>query len=241
MEYGYVIDYEKYNKITGLYDVTVIIDKNKKIISCYRILNPTILKYTEEPGYFLISLNSKYIYINDKTDINTLLKNIIFSKNNLNYSNEDILEINIDPIKKYTLISLIDIPAESCINLVLEDNDSNRKYQITNSNLFNKYDCIVTNLNISNDSFTNIEQKNKGIFESMSYYLLGTPSAKGFIDPNKECNVNIVEDVHQYNTFYFYGLTTLNLLFIIIIIIMIFNIIKDSEKDNKKSRIDLDL
>ena len=147
MEYGYVIDVPKYNKITGLYDVPVMIDKDIKMISCYRILNPTILKYTEEPGYFLISLNGKYMYINDKTDINTLFKNIIFSKNNVNYSNEDILEINIDPIKKYTKISLIDIPHESCINLAFEDDDSDRKYQISNKNLYNKYDCLIKNIN----------------------------------------------------------------------------------------------
>jgi len=237
MEYGYVIDYEKYNKITGLYDVTVIIDKNKKIISCYRILNPTILKYTEEPGYFLISLNSKYIYINDKTDINTLLKNIIFSKNNLNYSNEDILEINIDPIKKYTLISSIDIPAESYINLAFEDNDVDRNYQIINNNIYSKYDCLVVNAMMINNNFTNIEPKKGGIFESLSHYFTGKKSEITTEKSDSGCTVNInseIETINQYNNFYVYGLTSLNLLFLIIVIIMVFSLVNDSEKINKK-------
>jgi len=67
----------------------------------------------------------------------------------------------------------------------------------------------------------------------MSYYLSGSPSDSN--DTKVECNItNIHEDIHNYNTFYVYGLTSLNLLFIIIIIVMIFSIIKDSEKINKR-------
>ena len=244
MEYGYITDVPKYNKISGLYDVPVMIDKDIKTISSYRILNPTILKYTQEPGYFLISQDDKFIYINDKIDINILIKNIIFSKNNLNYSNEDILEINNDPIRKYNKISLIEIPPEYCINLALEDTDSDRKYQIVNSNLYNNYDCLVKNINMANNNFTNIESKQSSILETMSYYLIGSPSIS--INEKKEssdCNVtvnSVTEDIYQYNTYYIYGLTSLNCLFIIIIIIMVFNIIQDSSKRKipKRSNID---
>jgi hypothetical protein len=238
MEYGYIIDTPKYNSKKGLYDVQVKIDKDTRTLTCNRILNPTILKYTQTPGYFLISPDNKYIFINDKVDINTLLKNIVFSNNNYNYTNEDILEINIDPIKKYTQISFIDIPEDSCINFILEDNDSDRKYQISKNSPFMKYDCLVSNiLNMSNNSFTNIEPKKSGIFETMSHYLTGAPSVE--IDEkhgNSECKVtvnSVMEDVHQYNTFYVYGLTSLNLLFVIIIIIMVFNIVQDSDKIRK--------
>lgn len=231
MEYGYVTDHAEYNSINGLYDVKVKIDEDIKIISSYRLLNPTMLKYTENTGYFLISPDSKYIFINEKTDINTLFKNIIFSKNNTNYTNYDLLDINIDPIKKYTKISSIDILPESCINLALENNETIRNYQINNTNLYNKYDCLVKNVvNMSDNSFTNIEPKKTGLMETLSYYFSGTPSEES---KNGDCNLTVntvMENVNQYNTFYVYGLTSLNFLFFIIIIIMIFNIIQDSEK-----------
>ena len=238
MEYGYVTDIPQYNTTSGLYDVNVKIDEDIRTISSYRLLNPTLLKYTENPGYFLISPDSKYIFINDKTDINSLFKNIIFSKNNTKYSNHDLLDFNIDPIKKYTKISLIDIPPESCINLALENNNTNRNHQIVNANLYNKYDCLIKHVvNMEHNSFTNIEPKKTGIFETLSHYLTGKSSD----DDNKkgDCNVtvnSVMEDINQHNTFYVYGLTSLNLLFIIIIIIMVFNIIQDSEKMNKMSK-----
>jgi len=138
MEYGYITDTPKYNTVSGLYDVSLKVDEDIKTISCYRFLNPTKLKYTSAPGYFLISPDSNYIFINNLIDMNVLFKNIIFSKNNLNYSNEDLLEINMDPIKKYTKISFIEIPPESCLNLALENKDSDRNKQIVHNNIYNK-------------------------------------------------------------------------------------------------------
>jgi hypothetical protein len=238
MEYGYITDTPKYNTISGLYDVHVKIDEDVKTISCYRFLNPTKLKYTSEPGYFLISPDSNYIFVNSLIDMNTLFKNIIFSKNNLNYTNDDLLEINVDPIKKYTKISFIEIPPESCINLALENKEYDRNNQIVHNNIFNKYDCLVKNSSIiSDNSFTNLEPKKPSLLESMSYYLTGSPSDS--YDKKGDCNVHVTsihEDIHQYNTFYVYGLTSLNLLFLIIIIIMIFSIVQDSEKVNKRQK-----
>ena len=94
MEKGYVIDKEIYNTTNGLYNVKTMVDTDIMSSSYYRILNGTKLKYTDKPGYFLLSIDSKYIFIKESIDINTLFKNIIFSKNNLNYTNEELLEIN---------------------------------------------------------------------------------------------------------------------------------------------------
>jgi hypothetical protein len=234
MEYGYITETPKYNKLNGLYDVKLVSETDTNIISCYRLLNSTKLKWTNSPGYFLLSPDSKYIFINNTTDINTLIKNIIFSKNNLNYSNEELLEINTDPIKKYTKLTPIDIPSEYCINLALEDNDNDRNYQIVNKGIYNKYDCLVKNITtMNNNTFTNLEPKKSTLFESMTYYLTGSPSQT--IDPDN-CNVtNIYQDIDNYNTFYVYGLTSLNFISIIIIILLIVQIIQDSEKLKKKS------
>jgi hypothetical protein len=236
MEYGYITETPIYNKISGLYDVKLMVDKDIITISCYRLLNGTKLKYTNSPGYFLISLDDKYLFINDKTDINTFIKNIIFSKNNLNYTNEDILEINTDPITQYTKLTPIDIPPEYCINLALEENETDRNFQIVNKDLYNKYDCMVKNItSMTNNSFTNLEPKKTGIFESMSYYFTGSPSGTQQTQEGN-CNVqvtSILEDVQQNNTFYVYGLTSLNFLFFIIMILMVYQIVLDTEKINK--------
>jgi hypothetical protein len=229
MEYGYITEKPIYNKLSGLYDIKLMVGEDINLISCYRLLNSTKLKYVQSPGYFLISPDSKYIFINEVTDINTLIKNIIFSKNNLNYSNEELLEINTDPIKKYTKLAPIDIPPEYCINLALEDNDTDRNYQIVNKDIYNKYDCLVKNITtMNNNGFTNIEPIKLSFFESMTSYFTGSPSTT--IDSNNCKITNIYEDIHQYNTFYVYGLTSLNFIFIIIIILLIIQIMQDSEK-----------
>ena len=231
MENGYILDTPTYNSITGLYDTPIKIGSEDKVINSYRLLNNTNLKYSENPGYFLISPDSKYIYITESTDINTFLKNILFSKNNLKYTNHDLLEINNNPIEKYSKISLIEIPPESCINLSLEEDIINRDYQIKNKNKYNQYDCLVKN--ISNISFTNVEPTS--IFEKMTYYITGvSPITPSGGPSSTECNINAVEIIHQYNTFYVYGLTSLNLLIIIIAGMMIFTIIQDANKIEPK-------
>jgi len=227
MENGYILDMPKYNSITGLYDTPIKIGLENKTINCYRLLNNTNLKYSEEAGYFLLSPDSKYIFIDENTDVNTFLKNIIFSKMHIEYTNKDLLEINNNPVDKYSNISLIEIPNDTCINLALEDNVINRENQIKNNNKYNQYDCLVKN--ISNISYTNTEPKT--IMEKMTDYFIGSPSNT----PSTECNkLNVVEVIHQYNTFYVYGLTSLNIIFVLIIIMMIFSLIKDSGKSVKK-------
>jgi len=236
MEYGYVSN-SIYNKESGLYDVTIKNSKNieSEIIEpCYRILNETYLKYNKSNGYFLISPDSKYIFIKENIEPNEILKNIIYSKKYITQNNEEILNINIDPIEKYKLLSFLTIPPETCINLALEDNAKDRHYQIVNKTKYNKYDCLVSD--IANNSFTNVINKKKNMIESLSEYLTGTPSDQN-TDHDKDCNCNVtVQDVHQYNQFYMYGLTSLNLLMIIIIIIIVFVIIQDSKNISKHKK-----
>ena len=227
MEYGYVSS-SKYNKELGLYDVSIMNGDKETVEPCYRILNSTYLKYSKTNGYFLLSPDSKYIFIKESSEPNDIFKNLIYSKKHIIKNNEDILNMNIDPIEKYTSVSLISIPPETCINLALEDNSIDRNFQIVNKPKYNKYDCLVSD--ISNNSFTNVAQKKLSMIESWTSYFIGTPSNQDSNNTNKDCDVNItVEEVHQYNQFYMYGLTSLNLLLIIIGIIMVFSIVQDSE------------
>jgi hypothetical protein len=236
MEYGYVSN-SIYNKESGLYDVTIKNKENEIIEPCYRILNETYLKYNKLNGYFLLSPDSKYIFIKETSEPNEILKNIIYSKKHITQNNEDILNMNNDPIERYSSLSFISIPPETCINLALEDNAKDRHYQIVNKTKYNKYDCLVSD--IANNSFTNIVPKKKSVIESLSSYFIGTPSEDYDHDhkENKDCNCNVtVEDIHQYNQFYMYGLTSLNLLMIIVIIIIVFVIIQDSENISKHKK-----
>jgi len=230
MDNGYIIDTPKYNSDTHLYDVTILLNDNiAKVISCYRILNNTKLVYTEEPGYFYISPDSKYLYFKDTTIFTDFFKNIEFSLNNPSKTNKDILDINNDPVQKYTYIILSTVTESSCINLALEDNVTNRLNQIKHAGKYNSYDCLVKN--ISNNSYSNVESKKDTLYERLSnLFTPSTPSTA--IDDKTE--VKIV-DIHQYNKFYVYGLTTLNMLLIIIIIIMLLMITNDNGGRSKIS------
>jgi len=240
MDKGYIYDKPIYNSTTYLYDVSIIIDnKDIKIISCYRILNSTPLVYAEEPGYFYISMDNKYIYFKDTDIFTEIQKNIIYSIKNPLKSNQDLLDINNDPIQKYTEIILLTIPESTCINLALENNSIDRQNQIRNVGKYNSYDCLVKS--IANNSFTNINNNNDTIYERLSQYFTNTssdtPSETLLNTPsNTPSNTINIVDIHQYNKFYVYGLTTLNMLLIIIIILMLLTLTNSQENNSKLSK-----
>ena len=178
-------------------------------------MNNTSLVYKEEPGYFYKSTDSKYIYFKDTDIFTDIIKNIIFSINNPLKSNQDLLEINNDPVQKYTYIVLLSVPENSCINLALENNSVDRLNQIKNTGKYNSYDCLVKN--ISNNNYSNVESKKLSIYENLSQYFSPSPSSS--LESTNQ-SINII-DIHQYNKFYVYGLTTLNMLLIILIIVML--------------------
>jgi len=232
MDNGYIVGEPIYNSTSFKYDVPILIDDEKnirKIISCYRILNTTSLVYTEDVGYFYISMDDKYIFFKDTDIFQDILKNIIFSINNPMKTNKEILEINNDPLEKYTYIGLLTVPETTCINLALEDNSVDRLNQITRAGKYNSYDCIVKNM--SNNSFTNIENKKESFYDRVTGAFLSPSPATDSDDI--DININIV-DIHAYNKFYVYGLTSLNLLLIIIIIIMLLLITNEPVKNKSK-------
>jgi len=239
MDNGYVIDTPTYNLSTGLYDVTLLYSstQTKKTISCYRILNMTKLKYTESTGYFYISPDSNYLYLPEDTEINDYFKNVLFSDMFLLKSNNDILDINNDPMQKYSLISSLQIPNTMCLNLALENDDKNRMYQISNKSSYNQYDCLVKTM--VNNSFKNVEKKDF-MTEMLEKYISFSPSE--YKEDNKTDtitnqivvnDVNEINNIHEYNKFYVYGLTILNLLLIIIIIIAVLVLTQNKKPRNR--------
>jgi hypothetical protein len=143
--------------------------------------------------------------------------------------------MNNDPYQKYNILTLVDIPAFMCINLAFENNEKDKMNQILYKNKYNQYDCLVKN--IVNNNFTNVNKKS--IIETISSYISFSPSSHNESSKyQNECNsqkidftpITNITDIHEYNQFYVYGLTTLNGLLIIMIIIIIFIISNDIHK-----------
>ena len=243
MDNGYVIDTPTYNLSTGLYDVTLLYSstQSKKTISCYRILNMTKLKYTENTGYFYISPDSNYLYLPEDTEINDYFKNVLFSDMFLLKSNNEILDINNDPMQKYSLISSLEIPNTMCLNLALENDEENRMNQVLHKNKYNQYDCLVKTM--VNNSFKNVEKKDF-ITEMVEKYMSFSPSE--YKEDNKTDDktdiitnqivvndINEINNIHEYHKFYVYGLTILNLLLIILIIIAVLVLTQNKKPKNR--------
>ena len=226
MDNGFIIDIPKYNSNTYLYDVPILINEQKQTISCYRILNSTPLIYSEEPGYFYISMDSKYLFFKDTIMFNDYLKNIQFSISNPSKTNQDILDINNDPVQKYTYIVLSTLEETMCINLALEDKSSDKSNQLKTINKYVTHDCLVKN--ITNNSYTNVSNEPDSLYERLTG--LFTPNASN----NNHDHITIV-DIHQYNKFYVYGLTTLNMFLIIIIVIILLLLTNDSTPNKNRS------
>ena len=245
MDNGYVIDTPTYNLSTGLYDVTLYYSttQSKKTISCYRILNMTKLNYTERSGYFYISPDSKYLYFTEDTEINDYFKNVVFSGKQISKSNNDILDINNDPMQKYNLISLLEIPKTMCLNLALENDEQNRMNQILHKSKYNQYDCLVKTM--INNSFKNVEIKKDFITEMVEKYMSFSPSSykeenktntitnEIIIGDNNDNDNNDIITIHEYNKFYVYGLTVLNFLLIIVIIIVVLVLTQNTKHKHK--------
>ena len=212
MDNGFIIDIPKYNSNTYLYDVPILINEQKQTISCYRILNSTPLIYSEEPGYFYISMDSKYLFFKDTIMFNDYLKNIQFSISN--------------PSKTNIVLSTLE--ETMCINLALEDKSSDKSNQLKTINKYVTHDCLVKN--ITNNSYTNVSNEPDSLYERLTG--LFTPNAS---NNNHDHDHITIVDIHQYNKFYVYGLTTLNMLLIIIIVIILLLLTNDSTPNKNRS------
>ena len=171
--------------------------------------------------------NKLYCTFSVKSDLDETIETI--------KSNYDILEINNDPVSKYASISSIQVPKTQCINLALEDNHVNRVNQITNKNKFNSKDCI----NIRNENYDNIEENypKNTIIENIQQLIGYTPSSThNNSNIKNEYNNTTIVDVHEYNRFYVYGLTSMNCFLLLIVILMVIVIYDDNAKHLKTQK-----
>ena len=180
----YVVGYN-FNSESGLYDLTM---SDKSIIkNQYRIVNETGLKNDKQVGFFNISADDKYIFLDNKEvekNYSNLYKYSRYGQLN-NLDNNDLFEISINPVKSIEVYNYV-VPAGFCFVLAYEDDIKTKRMQMINANLYNQYDCISVFINQENfkdmPQFPDIEfpeivcrkRNNNKEIDNKEYYVYGS-------------------------------------------------------------------
>lgn len=240
-----------YNSSTGLYDLIL---NDNSVVNTVRIYNTTnLISNNSSAGFFYISPDNKYIYLDGNSPILDI-QYLNFSSMNTNVTNEQLLEIQLTASasqKKvqndtYDVIQLRlsnenseiiqQIKKNVCINFAYEQTAEKRKPQIEllkNNSIYTSY-LDYTCMNYSDMSvlsaasilgFSNIRPKSSNVIEGAT----GDTPAGSLNTPGGStflCNSNNTE----INTFYVYGMTFMNGLLIIISIALILLVFDDTNK-----------
>jgi hypothetical protein len=203
----YVVDYN-FNSESGLYDLTM---SDKSVIkSQYRIVNETGLKNDEQVGFFNISPDDEYLFLDNKDpehNYNNLYRYSRYAQLN-NLDNNDLFEISINPVKSIEVYNYV-VPAAFCFILAYEDNLDTKRMQMSKANLYNQFDCISVFVNQENFEFA--------------------PGTDHFPEIVCNSNNNSNNTEIEYNRYYMYGLTSVNFLLIIIMFALVFSLFKNGK------------
>ena len=229
----------EFNNTDGTYNVTISLNNStnttKKISNLFRIYNDIGLAYdSTTPGYFYISNDNKYIYL-DGTNPSLNIKYINYVINN-KISNDKLLTLltTLSNSNVKTIIYNSKISDDFCINLALETDTNNRIIQLENlnNNPYANYDCFIKtyiinknlNQNTPSNSRYNLSMLNKPV-ENMDT-----------TEPRMICNSNNLTYT-EYNKYYMYGLTFMNGLLLIIAVAMIFMLFEDNINIKNKNKL----
>jgi hypothetical protein len=202
----YVVDYN-FNSESGLYDLTM--NDNSIIKSQYRIVNETGLKNNKKVGFFNISADDKYIFLDNKDadkNYSNLYKYSRYAQLN-NLDNNDLFEISINPVKSIEVYNYA-VPAGFCFVLAYEDDIKTKRMQIIKTNLYNQYDCISVFINQEN--FKDIPEFPEIICKKRNN--------------NKEINNNEIDN----KEYYVYGSDLTNIILIMITIALMYSLFKEN-------------
>jgi hypothetical protein len=203
----YVVDYN-FNSESGLYDL--IMSDNSIIKSQYRIINETGLKNDKQVGFFNISPDDEYLFLDNKDpehNYNNLYRYSRYAQLN-NLDNNDLFEISINPVKSIEVYNYV-VPAAFCFILAYEDDLDTKRMQMSKANLYNQFDCISVFVNQENFEFS--------------------PGTDHFPEIVCNSNNNSNNTEIEYNRYYMYGLTSVNLLLIIIMFALVFSLFKNGK------------
>jgi len=223
----------KYNSETGLYDIYKL-NTLKPIANTIKIYNNTTLVYVKDViGFFYISHDNKYIYL-DGSNSNLDIEYLNFSIQNPSVTNSTLYDIystvsvSSKKINNETYneiqerLSKLTLTKQVCISFAYEQDSETRKKQIKlllnnqEYKIYKQYDCNVN----TNEVFSPIT----GV-ENYDF----SPST----NPNNTTVVCNSNNITQFNSYYMYGLTVLNGLLILITIALILLVFDDNGKKEK--------
>lgn len=196
MNQRYLVSY-KLNNDTGLYDLTM--NDGSLIKNQYRIINETGYTNNRKVGYFNISTDNKYLFLDGKDaqkNYTNLYKFGRFGQLN-KLDNNGLYEVSLNPVQRLDVYNYV-VPVDFCMILAFEDNINVRRMQLKRNKLYNNYDCMSVLVNEDRE------------------YFGGAPGAF----PEIICtNSNITNN--EFNRYYMYGLGAMNFLLFVIAVALV--------------------
>lgn len=198
----YLVSYNLNNE-TGLYDLTM--NDGSIIKNQYRIINETGYRNEKRVGYFNISTDNKYIFLDSKDPKKNYTNLYKFSRyGQLNkVDNYGLYEVAHNPVQRLDVYNYV-VPVDFCMILAFEDDMNLRRAQIKRNKLYNNYDCMTV------------------LADEDREYFQGAPGAF----PEIVCNSNNITN-NEYNRYYIYGLGMMNFLLFVIAVALIFTLFEN--------------
>ena len=196
MNQRYLVSYNLNNN-TGLYDLTM--NDGSLIKNQYRIINETGYKNNKKVGYFNISTDNKYLFLDGKDSKKNYTNLYKFSRfGQLNkLDNYGLYEVSLNPVQRLDVYNYV-VPVDYCMILAFEDDINVRRMQMKRNKLYNNYDCMSVLINEDRE------------------YFEGAPGAF----PEIICNSNNITN-NEFNRYYVYGLGAMNFLLFVIAVALI--------------------
>jgi hypothetical protein len=198
MNQRYLVSY-KLNNDTGLYDLTM--NDGSLVKNQYRIINETGYTNNKKVGYFNISTDNKYLFLDGKDakkNYTNLYKFGRFGQLN-KLDNNGLYEVSLNPVQRLDVYNYV-VPVDFCMILAFEDNLNVRRMQMKRNQLYNNYDCMSVLVNEDRE------------------YFEGAPGAfPEIICTNSNNNITN----NEYNRYYVYGLGAMNFLLFVIAVALI--------------------
>ena len=197
----YLVSY-KLNNETGLYDLTM--NDGSIVKNQYRIINETGFKNENKVGYFNISTDNKYLFLDGRDPQKNYTNLYKFTRyGQLNkLDNFGLHQVSNNPVQRIDVYSYV-VPVDYCMIIAFEQEPEIRRMQMKRNKLYNNYDCMTI------------------LIDEDREYFGGPPGAfPDIVCTNSNNNVTN----NEYNRYYIYGLGMMNFLLFVIAVALIFTL-----------------
>ena len=199
MNQRYLVSYKLSND-TGLYDLTM--NDGSIVKNQYRIINETGFKNEMKVGYFNISTDNNYLFLDDKDPKKNYTNLYKFSRyGQLNkVDNNGLYAVAHNPVQRLDVYNYV-VPVDYCMILAFESDPKVKRAQMMRNRLYNDYDCMTI------------------LVDEDREYFEGAPGRF----PEIVCNSNNITN-NEYSRYYIYGLGMMNFLLFVIAVALIFTL-----------------